>query len=328
MRAASRGARVPALGPWMAAVVFATTACAAAPGDDPLAWLQRVADSARNTSYAGTFVHTNGDKTSTVRVTHRIIDGEEHERIEPLDGPPIEIVRRNEEMFCYLPDAKTVRLDRRVTARFFPTIFRAAPEAIARNYDVKLDKVERLIGLDCQWIHLDPKDAFRFAQRLCADVATGLLLRARTLDEKLQVVEQFTFTDLKIGSAALRNDVRSIFKARTKQWQTDTKPLDEAKGAETGWTIPSLPAGYAQVSEMRRTFPGRAQPVSQIVLSDGVANMSVFVESSNSSGSETARVEGATSFYSRPTGEYVITVLGEVPMTAARLVGRGIARRP
>ena len=60
-----------------------------------------------------------------------IIDGEEHERIEPLDGPPHEIVRRNDEMFCYFPDAKTVRLDRRVTARFFPSIFRGAPEAIA-----------------------------------------------------------------------------------------------------------------------------------------------------------------------------------------------------
>jgi len=326
MRAGQR--RAPAWGRWMAVGAFATSACAAVAADDPLAWLQRVADSARNTSYAGTFVHTNGDKTSTVRVTHRVIDGEELERIEPLDGPPIEIVRRNEEMFCYLPDAKTVRLDRRVTARFFPSIFRAPPEAIAKNYDVKLDKVERLIGLDCQWIHLDPKDALRFAQRLCADVATGLLLRARTLDEKLQVIEQFTFTDLKIGPAALRDDVRSVFKARTKQWLTDAKPLDEAKGAETGWTLRSLPAGYAQVSEMRRTLPGRAQPVSQIVLSDGLANLSIFVETANASGSETARTEGATSFYMLPAGDHVITVLGEVPMATARQVGRGIARRP
>ena len=41
------------------------------------------------TSYAGTFVHSNGERTSTVRITHVIVGGEEHERIEPLDGPPL-----------------------------------------------------------------------------------------------------------------------------------------------------------------------------------------------------------------------------------------------
>jgi len=51
------------------AVAFVACAAQAAPGEDPLAWLQRAAQAARGVSYAGTFVHTNGDNTSTVRIS-------------------------------------------------------------------------------------------------------------------------------------------------------------------------------------------------------------------------------------------------------------------
>jgi malic enzyme len=37
-----------------------------------MAWLQRAANAARMSSYAGVFVHTNGDRTSTVRIAHAV----------------------------------------------------------------------------------------------------------------------------------------------------------------------------------------------------------------------------------------------------------------
>ena len=56
---------------------------------DALGWLQRATEAARNASYAGTYVHSNGERTSTIRITHVTVNGDEHERIEPLDGPPL-----------------------------------------------------------------------------------------------------------------------------------------------------------------------------------------------------------------------------------------------
>ena len=318
---------------WLPALAFGLAGAsafpaAADPSKDPLSWLQRAAAAARTTSYSGTYLHTSGERTSTVRITHVVVGGEEHERIEPLDGPPQEILRRNDEMFCYLPDAKTVRLDKRITARFFPSLFRSPPELLAQNYTLKLGKQDRILGYDCQWLRLDPKDALRFAQRLCAELTSGLLIRANTLDDKGQVIEQFTFTDLKLGPHVARSDLKSAFHARMREWQTDSKPRDEAKGAVTGWTI-APPAGYRQVSEMRRVLPGRAQPVSQIVLTDGLASMSVFVELAGSGPRhEGANAEGNTSFYVRPAGDHVVTVLGEVPVAAAQQAARGVSRRP
>jgi sigma-E factor negative regulatory protein RseB len=314
----------------LALALGCSTGALASPADDPMAWLQRAANASRTASYSGTFVHTSGERTSTVRIAHAIVDGVEMERIEPLEGLPHEIVRRNDEMICYFPDAKTVRLDRRVTARFFPSIFRGSPEALASNYTLRLGNVERILGMDCQWIRLDPKDALRFAQRLCAEVSTGLLLRARTLNERKQVIEQFTFTELKLGPQMARSDLKPTFQSRSKQWITDAKPLDEAKGADTGWTVTNLPAGFRKITELRRALPNRQQMVSQIVLSDGLASMSVFVEAAGipSRPDEAASEEGTTSFFVRPAGDFVVTVLGEVPMAAAQQVGRSVARRP
>jgi len=311
------------------AVALAACAAQAAPGEDPLAWLQRAAQAARGVSYAGTFVHTNGDHTSTVRISHAMVGNDEHERVEPLDGPSYEIVRKNDEMFCYFPDAKTVRLDRRVTARFFPTILSGAPAAVAASYDVKLGTTERVLGYECRWIRLEPRDAMRHSQSICSEVQTGLALRARTLNEKRQPVEHYTFTDLRIGPQVARPEMKSIFEARLKSWISDKQPREETRTVDTGWTVTNAPAGFFKVAELRRTLPGREQPVSQLIYTDGLANMSVFVEPNKPSRvGEASSEDGATTFFVRPMGETLVSVLGEVPLATAQQVARSVARRP
>jgi sigma-E factor negative regulatory protein RseB len=314
---------------WLPALALGVACTAhAAPGNDPQAWLQRAAQAARSNSYAGTFVHTNGDRTSTVRITHVSVNGDEHERIEPLDGPPLEIVRRNDEMFCYFPDAQTVRLDRRVTARFFPAILSATTSTIPASYEVKLGRTERVLGFDCQWIQLEPRDAMRYGQRLCSEVATGLVLRAKTVNEHQQVIEQYTFTELKVGPQVARSDVKSIFEARVKKWITDAQPREEAKSVETGWTVASLPAGFQKVTELRRSLPGRPHPVSQLIFSDGIVTMSVFVEpNAPARTAEASSEDGTTTFFVKPLGENLVSVLGEIPLATAQQVGRSVARR-
>jgi len=306
-------------------------ACSAHAGpSDPMAWLQRATQAARQASYEGVYVHTNGDRISTVRVTHITGAGEEHERIEPLDGPDtLEIVRRNDEMYCRFPDAKTVRLDPRITNRFFPGILAAGADTIAASYDVKLGKTERVLGYECQWIRLDPKDGQRFPQRLCSEMNSGLILRAKVLNGERQVIEQYSFTDLKLGPQVGRTDLKTIFRARNRQWLSDGSPRDEASNADTGWAVTRAPNGFNKVAELKRTLPGRSQPVSQIVLTDGLASLSVFVEP-NPSPSRTAEAsseDGTTTFFVRPMGDQLVTVLGEVPLTTAQQVARSVSRR-
>jgi sigma-E factor negative regulatory protein RseB len=299
----------------------------AASTQEGMTWLGRAATAAREATYEGTYVHVNGDRTSTVRISHSHRNAEEHERIEPLDGAGIEIIRRNDERFCRFPDAKTVRLDPRVTNRFFPGILAGSAETIGASYDVSLGGTERVLNYECQWVRLDSRDDLRFSQRVCAEISTGLILRAKVVNRDRQVIEQYTFTDLRIGAA--RSDLKALFVARSRQWLADGQPRDETASVETGWMPARLPQGFRKVAEMTRTLPGRASPVTQIVLSDGVANLSVFVEPAPAAKRlETSSQDGTTAFFSRPEGDQLVSVLGEVPLTTAQLVARSVTRRP
>jgi sigma-E factor negative regulatory protein RseB len=296
---------------------------------DPVSLLHRAAQASRQVTYEGIYVHANGDRTSTIRVTHLNHNGEEHERIEPLDGAnPIEIVRHNDEMYCRFGcedgPARSAHHN-----RFFPAILSASAETIAVSYEVNLGKTERVLGFECQWIKLDPRDNMRFAQRLCAETATGLILRAKVLNDQKHVIEQYTFTELKLGAQVARGDLKAIFKARSRQWISDGQPRDRAASADSGWTVAKAPAGFQKVAELKRTLPGRPQPVTQIVLTDGVASLSVFVEPQSQPGRtlEASSEDGTTTFYARPLGELMVSVLGEVPLMTAQQVGRSVVRR-
>jgi len=127
-----------------------------------------------------------------------------------------------------------------------------------------------------------------------------------------------------------RGDVKSIFEARVKQWITDAQPREEARGVDTGWVVNNPPAGFRKAAELKRTLPGRGQPVSQLIYSDGLASLSVFVEANPSPGrtAEASTEDGTTTFFVRPMGDQLVTVLGEVPLVAAQQVGRSVGHRP
>ena len=131
-----------------ALALLASVPAAADPSIEPLSWLQRAAASARQGNYAGTIMHVQGERTSTSRMTHLVVAGIEHERIESIDGPRREVIRKGDQLQCFYPDAKTVRIDRRVTARFFPSHFAGPVEAIVEGYELRMGGIERVADRD------------------------------------------------------------------------------------------------------------------------------------------------------------------------------------
>ena len=72
------------------------------------------------------------------------------------------------------------------------------------------------------------------------------------------------------------------------------------------------------------------RPVSQLVYTDGLATLSIFIEPNAGPprAAEAASEDGTTAFFVRPAGDHLVSVLGEVPPATARDVARGVSRRP
>jgi sigma-E factor negative regulatory protein RseB len=297
---------------------------------DAIGWLQRIYIATERLSYTGTFVYQHGERVETSRIT-RIVDASGvHERLETLDGTPREILRTNEQVTCYLPQTMTMKVERQLDTRPFPAM-RADPRVLVEHYTIRKGGTERIAGLDCQSIVLEPKDNLRYGHKLWADVNTGMLVKAKTFNEKREAIEQFAFTQLQVGGRIDREQVKSRFAGKGRDWRVESNDMVAADLARHGWLLKSLPAGYRKVTEMKRNV-GASVDVGHIVLSDGLAAVSVFIETLGEKASQAPlglSRQGAVNVYTRKLDGYLVTVIGEVPAESVKLIAQNVEyRRP
>jgi sigma-E factor negative regulatory protein RseB len=288
-------------------------------------WLQRIQVATQKLSYTGTFVYQHRDQMETSRITRFVDISGPYEKLESLGGSmPREIIRSGDQVTCYLPESMTVKIDRKITDRSFPAILPAQVKDLAENYSIRKGEVERVAGYECQVIVLSPKDKMRYGHKLWADLNTGMLLRAKTFDERNNLIETFEFTQLQLGNID-RRMVKSKYAVTGKSWKVENSA---AKDVSLGWIVRSPPPGFRKVGEMHRTLGGTTG-VGHIVLSDGLAAVSVFIEPLVSKQAEFAGLarQGSINVYTRRLGEHWITVVGEAPADSVKYFANAIEYR-
>ena len=290
---------------------------------ETLGWLRKIHDATQKLSYTGTFVYQNGGRSETSRITRYVDSAGDIERLEVMDGKPREIVRTKDTVRCYLPGARLVKVDRR-TERDFPALLPERITALARHYDISLGETRRIAGYDCQAVVLTPRDNLRYGYRLYADTNSGMLLRAVTVDAAGEQVEQFTFTQLTIGGVT-RDMVRSRHASR--EWRVEDAAAAPARLA--GWGLSSELPGFQKIIELKRRL-GESRSAGQVVYSDGLAAVSVFIESLEGR-SDPVRTGlssmGAIHIYTREVANHMVTVVGEAPAVSVQRIANAVEYR-
>lgn len=293
---------------------------------DAMALLNKIYQATERLSYTGTFVYQQGERTETSRITRVTGPGGEIERVEVLDGVPREIVRTRDTVRCYLPESHIVKVERRVDDRAFPGMLPARLADLAQNYTITRGEPMRIAGYDCEAVVLTPKDDLRYGYQLWADAASGMLLKARTFDRKGRAVEQFTFAQLSIG-----NVPRDLVRTRhaVQNWRIENALVAPADLSRAGWRMAAELPGFRKVTEVTRTL-GESRPVGQMVYSDGMAAVSVFIEPT-SGRSETVRPGlsslGAFHIYTREVANHIVTVVGEAPAASVQRIASQVEYR-
>lgn len=301
----------------------ASFAQSGAPSSEVLGWLKKMEDASRRLSYTGTFVYQQGGRTETSRITR--LAGADIERLEVLDGMPREIVRSRDTLRCYLPESRVVKVERRTADRSFPRLLPQQVGILTEHYDISLGEKRRVGGFECQAVVLTPKDDLRYGYRLYADTNTGMLVRASTVDTAGHLVEQFTFTELRIGRVS-----PDMVKPRHASSDWRVEDADAAPARLEGWRVnPELP-GFRKVAELKRRM-GESRPVGQLVYSDGLAAVSVFIEPLGAAHEAAPGLAslGAIHIYTREVANHRITVVGEAPAASVERIANAVEyRRP
>jgi sigma-E factor negative regulatory protein RseB len=277
-------------------------------------WIQAARAAAQRVNYTGTIVYQSGAEMTSSRITHLFDGARSHERIQTLDGKPREYLRKRsedgDEVQCLIPEAKKIVVEKRNDEEPFPALSSASPDEILQRYAASLGPVERVAALE-------PRDNLRYAYRLWLDRASGLLLRAQTLNERREVIEQIGFSEVRIGERIDRAALKPAWP--TDGWAVVRSDYRKADLAKHGWIVPT-PDGFRKTKEVIRRL--RAAEAMQVVFADGLATISVFIEPDSPAPEpvDEVRTHGPTAAFSRRVAQALVTVVGEVPPGTVRAV--------
>ncbi len=319
---------LPRLGMALLVCWYGASAAQADPASD---WLGKINRAARTLNYDGTFVYLHNDQLEAVRILHRVEKGRVQERVVSLNGAAREVVRTDQEVRCYLPDEKSVMVEhRRVDDTNFPSLLPEQLSGLKANYDIVLGRTGRVTGRLAQQLIIKPRDEFRYGYHLWADQETGLLLQADLRDAKESLIEQFMFAQVTIGSpiaaAALQPATRGDGFTWHRETSTGLNPETSVR-----WQVEEMPSGFRLSRQMMRQAPRRNVPLEHLVLSDGLATVSVFIEPIGDAGADGmvgASHVGAVHAFGVRVEDHLVTAVGEVPAATVALVAGAVRRKP
>ncbi|TAK92130.1 MAG: hypothetical protein EPO06_02665 [Burkholderiaceae bacterium] len=286
--------------------------------------LQRMQQASERLNYSGVFIYQMNAMSRSSRITHLVDASGTHEKLEMLDGKPREYIRHNEEVSSYRPEQKMIVVEKQVGSSRFPGLSNALSPEIASYYSLKNLPAERVAGLECEGLALEARDRLRYSYHLWSDKSSGLLLKTEIFDEHGLPVEQIAFSEIRIGGPIDKKEIRSDFD-HTEQWKIVQRNIMPANLTGAGWQINSPVAGFHPVHELQRSMSEQAE-TSQIVLSDGLSAISIFIRPYQDQPSNNVDMmhHGAIHVLSRRVADYWITVVGEVPAAAIRQIADSV----
>jgi sigma-E factor negative regulatory protein RseB len=299
-------------------------------------WLLRMHEASRKRAYIGTFVVSSGANMSSARIWH-VCDGDvQVERVESLSGVPRSTFRRNEQVITFLPESKTALSEKRESLGLFPDLLKSADSSIEQFYAAKQTGSERVAGFDADVVVLQPKDGLRFGYRIWSEKKSGLVVKLQTLDVDGRVVEQAAFSELQLDAPVSMGKLTQMM-GNTEGYRVEKPEMVKTTAIAEGWTMKSTVAGFKPMNCYKRpvSAPDGANPEStmQWIFSDGLASVSLFVEAFDRRRhvQEGSMTLGATNTMTRrlsdKTGDWWLTVVGEVPRNTLIAFSQGLERR-
>jgi sigma-E factor negative regulatory protein RseB len=313
----------------------AAAACSAAAlsahAADPAETLVKAADADRTSTYEGVVLYHRDDQLEVLKVQHRFKDGTEQEHVVSLTGEPRQLLRIDHRLICILPKDRSFSLDRPTGVENFLTQLKADRlRGLAQWYEFRDQGSNRMAGRDCNGVAVIPRDQYRYGYELWADKSTGMPLQVSLVGQRGEVLEQVMFTEISfpesIDDSAFEEP--QVDPARFKLIARDLPNLNVAPANDDRPQVSfeELPPGYRVVAREQRPLPGGEGQVEHLLLSDGLSAVSVFSAVEQHAPEKLFRGVshiGPMEAYGRMAGAYHITIMGEVPPQAIRMIGDG-----
>jgi sigma-E factor negative regulatory protein RseB len=298
---------------------------------DARAWLERMSQALVERNYDGRFIHSTATESETMRIVHRNLNGKIAERLVSLDGSGREYVRTNTEVTYYMPERRSVLVERRANSDALLTLIPEYKPELEAYYDISTGPVMKVLERKAQLVTVQPRDEYRYGYRLWLDAETAMPLKSQLFDRQGRVVEQVAFAELALRERISDKDLTPTINTDGFDWVRHDVHRRTGNAQDVGWRVQNLPPGFKLKVTRLQPVSGTDVPVRHLVFSDGLATVSLFIEhtevASESGGSGLQRVGSAYAFHAGAQG-YQITAVGEVPAITVRNMVGSLVREP
>lgn len=308
------------------ALAFATlTAASPAPEDvavgdqsEPAYWLKRMAAGFREQDYDGILVANRGAEMRSMRIVHVVRDGREHERLQYLDGDPVEVIRASHPTDCVHAGRKLIMSG--ATGGLLAGIGSSGDFDFTGLYRLKLEGSTHVAMRPVQKLSVIPEDKYRYKHQLYLDKESGIMLKSEVLDANNRVLETSQFIQIALGEQV---DPKAVENSSSEALHESyhSLPINTRESDDSSWRLGWLPKGFMQASHQRHRLKDANKMVQSQHFTDGISLFSVFVEKSASAIEPFESRTGSTLAYLVPKklgNDWLsVTVVGEIPIQTA-----------
>lgn len=291
-------------------------------------WLEKMHHAAHMLNYEGTFVYGQHNQLSSMRIIHSVSAEGERERLISMDGTGREVIRDGNTVTCILPDSQSVMVEKSRPETNFPPTFPMKVGNLSKYYKLSLAGRDKVAGKATRKILITPRDDLRYGHALWVHEKSGLLLKTLLLNEKHEPVEQFMFTQITFMDKIPTKMLESSIDSKDFTWYESKETEQQVEStSKSPWHVGHLPPGFKQDMKRMYRMPTSIMPVEHRVYSDGLASVSVFIEKNNDEEKDNlfgSSHMGAVNAHGRKLDGYHVTVVGEVPQAAVRMIGESV----
>lgn len=300
------------------------------------AWLalQKAAFAARELNYQGIFVYQNGNQSRSVQITHMNNAGQELTRNMILDNQsvagkatskqPREVFSQGSDIVIFHPKNDKVIIEKRRGQNLFPAMLPVNLQSLKMSYTARISVLDYVAGRQAQIVELIPKDAYRYSYKIWTDTEFGLLVKMTLQNEKSETLEQITFQELSMLNSHDLNWYQPSIDLTKKYEMEDVALLNRV---HTNWIVAELPPGYVKVDHIEFKANGKTSPVNQMIFSDGIASVSLFIEPvvKGKRPKMGHHLIGSTHICANIVEGYQVMVVGEVPLATVQQIAKAVS---
>lgn len=283
--------------------------------------LAKMAHAMQTLNYQGTVAFLRDGKLEPMKYSHAANRGREQEHLLSLNSPLREVVRETGEVSCLYKATQQLVIDQRPFERSFLIDMPNDINQLDAAYGIEMVGEENVAMLPAYVIAIKPKDNLRYARKVWLGRQWFLPLKVVVYDLEGAVLEELVFTELDVKDALPFIDMKPLADGALP---SQKKP--SGSSAQAAFVMAAIPKGFKEVFFDRKPMHESEQPVDHLLLSDGLASVSVYMEHKNSAqplvNNDTNGVQSvdAVNFFSHSLGDFQLTVMGEVPSETIRLI--------